>query len=179
MDMAVGKIEAYLSAGNSKDLTVRAGRLGDVDALVSVAWSRGKVGHALLRLHSEWDGAARRGLKLEQVFRQLKALPEVQGALFAWAIHEVALPPQRERLEDADDLVGAILVWWLDRTCKTCSGTKWVTRAFAPKAPCTSCHGTGEARIPRGEDGRGMVAFMESCLYRHRASIKGRAARNK
>jgi hypothetical protein len=171
MDMSIGNssgiTERYLSGANASDLTVKGDREGAVDALVQVAWGRGRVGHALLRLHSEFDGAARRGLKPEQVFGQLKSLPDVRTAMLNWATEQ--------RVDQPEGFVLAILAWWLDKACKSCGGTMWVTRPNKPKQPCTHCHG-GEARIPHGNDGRGMVNFMESCMHRHRASVKGRMA---
>jgi hypothetical protein len=158
--------ERFLSAANSRDLTAKAGREGDVDAIVSVAWNRSRVGAALLRLHSDWDGQAKRGGKLEQTFLSLKSLPEVRSNLLLWA--------QDQRMEDAAVTVAAVLCWWLDKTCKTCNGTQWVMLPNKPKKPCTGCHGTGEAKIPHGEEGRAMLAHIESCIHRARASIKGR-----
>lgn len=176
MDMATIS-ERYISGANATDLTVRSERDGAVEALVSVAWSRSKVGAALLRLHSEWDGAMRSGLRFEQSFLRMKSLPEVRGAMFVWALGNAPLPPTLDRIEEANDLSWSILTWVLDPTCKTCSGTGWVTLANAPKKPCTTCHGTQEAVIPHGERGRAMVAYLESCMYRAKASIKGRAGR--
>jgi hypothetical protein len=176
MDMAVN-LERYLSAGNSRDLTAKAGRHDDIDALVGVAWNRSRVGASLLRLHSDWDGSAKRGMKLEQSFLALKEMPHVLGALFLWAMEGAAQPPRREQIQDAQELSREVVIWWLDRICKTCKGTKWVTRAHKPMTPCTTCHGTGEAPIPQGQRGRAMVSYMESCLYRARASIKGRMRR--
>lgn len=169
--------EAYVAAGSSHDLTVRPDRRGHADALVEVAWSRGKVGAALLRLMSEWDGAAKSGLRFEQAFLQMKALPEVRGAMFTWALSDTALPPRREQMEEAEALSWAVLMWLLDPSCKTCTGTGWVTRAHSPKKPCTSCHGTKESAIPHGQAGRALVGYMEGCLYRARASGRGRAGR--
>jgi hypothetical protein len=182
MDMAIGNAhrgleERYLSAGNSGDLTLRAGRLGDVDALVQMAWSRGRLGQALLQLTGEWDAAARRGLRFEQAFLQMKSLPLVRGAMFIWAMGDAPLPPREHQLQDADDLSWSILMWWLERTCTDCCGTGWVSQRAAPKKPCTSCHGKGEKRIPRGEAGRALVTHLEQCVYQSRQSARGRAAR--
>jgi hypothetical protein len=47
--------EAYCSAANSSDLRVEADRRGDADILIAAGWTPGRVGAALLRLHSEWD----------------------------------------------------------------------------------------------------------------------------
>jgi hypothetical protein len=172
-----GYSEQYVSAGSSHDLTVRADRRGDADSLVEVAWSRSKIGAALLRLMREWDGAAKQGLRFDQAFLQMKALPDVRGAMVVWALGNTALPPRREQHEEANDLSWAVLSWWLDRACTACAGTGWVQRAKVANQPCRTCHGSREKAIPHGQFGRALVAHMESCLYRHRASVKGRAGR--
>jgi hypothetical protein len=171
------KVEKYLTAVNASDLTVRADREGPVDALVQVALSRGKVGHALLRLHSEFDGVARRGLKPDQVFRQMPSMPAVHDGMFMMATEFEALPPTRERLRAVDRLILAVLCWWMDPTCKCCGGTGWVSSTKNPKRLCIECRGRKEAPIPEGEDGRHMLAFMDGCMHKHRASVKGRMAR--
>lgn len=169
--------ETYVSAGSSHDLSVRADRRGHADALVEVAWNRSKLGAALLQLMREWDGAAKQGMRFEQSFLQMKALPAVRGAMVLWALGDVALPPRREQLEEANSLSWSIVTWWLDPACKGCCGTGWVTPKNAPKKPCTSCHGTCEAPIPQGNRGRALVKYLEDSIYRARASVRGRAAR--
>lgn len=165
--------ERYQRAANSKDLTTKAGREGDIDAIVAVAWNRSRTGAALLRLHSEWDGAAKRGQKLDQTFRQLKALPEVLTALAAWC---TARAPQPDA-EVSRELSRAVLSWWLDNTCKVCEGTQWVTPKGMPRRPCPECRGSGHAPIPCGNDGREVLAYLEGCLHKAQASIKSRMAR--
>lgn len=51
--------EKYTSARNSRDLTVGPSELPnrDSDVLAAAAWTQSRVGHALMRLHSEWDAA--------------------------------------------------------------------------------------------------------------------------
>lgn len=168
MDMATLD-ERYQSAANSKDLSTKAGREGDVDAIVAVAWNRSRVGAALMRLHSDWDGLAKRGGKLEQTFLQLKSLPEVRGNMLLWA--------QDRKMEDAAEKVAAILLWWLEPACKACNGTRWVVKAGQPNRTCHVCRGTGEAKIPHGTDGIAMLAYIGSCTHRARASIRGRLAK--
>lgn len=51
--------EAYTSAGNSSDMRVEAEVRGDADMIIAAGWSPSRVGMALLRLHSEWDMAAK------------------------------------------------------------------------------------------------------------------------
>lgn len=172
---AGGFSEQYVSASSSHDLTVRGDRRSDLDAVVEVAWSRSKVGAALLMLMREWDGAAKRGLRFDQAFMQMPSLPSARGAMVAWALGDTALPPRREQMEEANALSWAVLTWWLDPACKGCAGTGWATKAKAPNKPCTTCHGTREAVIPHGQMGRALVAHLEMCVYKAKASMKGRA----
>ncbi|RYF00882.1 MAG: hypothetical protein EOO32_05890 [Comamonadaceae bacterium] len=51
--------EAYASAANSSDLrceTREGAPRADTDLLIAAGWSQSRVGGALLRLHTEWDG---------------------------------------------------------------------------------------------------------------------------
>jgi hypothetical protein len=164
--VAITLEERYERAANSTDLRARAGREGDIEAIVAVAWNRSRVGAALMRLHSDWDGIAKRGGKLEQSFLQLKSLPEVRGNIVLWA--------QERRMDNPEAKVEAVLCWWLDRICKACNGTKWVQSRGRPNRPCNVCHGKGEAKIPCGDDGRDMLAYIGECTHRARASIQGR-----
>lgn len=49
--------ERYQTAGNTSDLTVKADQGGAGDIIIAAGWSSGRVGMALLRLHSEWDSS--------------------------------------------------------------------------------------------------------------------------
>ena len=71
--------EAYSSAGNTSDLTVKAERRSDADVLIACGMTPGLLGAALLRLHSEWDGAAKPRKLTETdarlLYGSLKTLP--------------------------------------------------------------------------------------------------------
>lgn len=54
-----GVEERYTSASNTSDLSVHADCRGDSDVLIAMGWSSSRLGAALLRLHSEWDVAAK------------------------------------------------------------------------------------------------------------------------
>jgi hypothetical protein len=178
MDASTGGLEEqYVNAVGSYDLSMRGERRSDADALVEVAWNRSKVGAALLQLMREWDGAAKRGIRFDQAFLQMKALPDVRGAMVAWALADTALPPTQVQHEEANALSWAVLSWGLDRACTACSGTGWVQRAKVANQPCRTCHGSREKTIPHGQMGRALVVHLESCVHRARASIKGRMAR--
>lgn len=49
--------ERYTSAANTNNLVVVADKGGAGDVIIAAGWSRSRLGAALLRLHSEWDGA--------------------------------------------------------------------------------------------------------------------------
>ena len=49
--------ERYTSAANTNNLVVVADKGGPGDVIIAAGWSRSRLGAALLRLHSEWDGA--------------------------------------------------------------------------------------------------------------------------
>lgn len=49
--------EQYTSAMSTSDLRVEADRRGDADIIIASGWSQGRVGGALLRLHTEYDAS--------------------------------------------------------------------------------------------------------------------------
>lgn len=51
--------ERYSSATHASNLKVEADRAGQVDTIIAMGWSPSRVGAALMRLHSEWDGCAK------------------------------------------------------------------------------------------------------------------------
>lgn len=74
-----------------------------------------------------------------------------------------------------------VLIWWLDKKCLTCNGTKWKVAAGTNRhsnQPCMTCRGTGESRLPRADDGRRMANFLDDCCQVARTSIKSRLRRS-
>lgn len=51
-----GVEEQYTSAMSTSDLRVEAERRCDADIIIASGWSQGRVGGALMRLHTEYDG---------------------------------------------------------------------------------------------------------------------------
>lgn len=49
--------EQYTSATHTSNLKMEARVRGPGDVIIAAGWSRSRIGSALLRLHSEWDGA--------------------------------------------------------------------------------------------------------------------------
>lgn len=56
--------ERYAGATRSSSLRVEADKPGDADYLIAAGWSKSRFGAALMRLHSEWDAAERRGCQI-------------------------------------------------------------------------------------------------------------------
>ena len=52
-----GVEEQYTSAMSTSDLRVEADRKCDADIIIASGWSQGRVGGALMRLHTEYDGS--------------------------------------------------------------------------------------------------------------------------
>jgi hypothetical protein len=100
--------EVYTSATHASNLRVVADRRGSADILIAAGWSPIRLGSALLRLHSEFDGAGKpRRMPKEAIERlalsldvepglteQAKALAQITKARKAaddWYGHEVRL----------------------------------------------------------------------------------------
>lgn len=67
------------------------------------------------------------------------------------------------------------LIWWLDKQCKVCNGTKWEVAPGSNRQngkPCKACRGSGEAKIPRADSGRMLANYLDDCVQVARTSIK-------
>lgn len=164
--------ESYQVAGNASDLTVEADRRGAADVLIAAGWSPTRIGGALMRLQSEYDSAQRQGTSRTdaQLLRiKLRSLVSVKEPLTvqatAWS------------MEDAEEKAAAVVLWWLDRACRRCTGRRFElipgTPALSNRA-CKACGGLGEANIPHGQEGRRLANFMDQCVYRAKQSMRGR-----
>ena len=166
--------EAYISAGNSDDLTVAADRRSDADVLIASGMTPGLLGAALLRLHSEWDGTAKPRKLTETdarlLYGSLKTLPKVIDAVGQWAARKGYTGPY--------ELAGAAVAYWLNDTCHACNGRG---RELMPNASrptlgniCRACGGNGRRRPPAGEAGKDVLRLMDESVERARWSIKKR-----
>ena len=75
--------EAYSSATNAQSLalTPADGPRCDADLLIAMGWSRSRVGAALIRLHSEFDGAERLRPVTKQAIESIAlTLPRIEGS---------------------------------------------------------------------------------------------------
>lgn len=206
--------ERYASATQSRSLRVEAGLQGDADYLIAAGWSKSRFGAALMRLHSEWDAAERRGCQiprqatrkqiaqlardiakskqskkvekehsdaarqrieagfvaeLEETMRVLKMLPEVR-------LH-LQLIAALDESHETESVCCAVLLHWLKPVCGACSGRKFQQSPRAGELSsiaCRSCAGSGHGKVPGGEHGRKLLAYMEDCVSRARQGIRAR-----
>lgn len=72
------------------------------------------------------------------------------------------------------------LIWWLDKQCKVCNGTKWEVAPGSNRQngkPCKGCRGTGESKVPRADTGRMLANYLDDCVQIARTDIKKRLHR--
>lgn len=162
--------EAYSSAGNADDLTVKADRRGDADVLIAAGLTPGLLGSALLRLHSEWDGAAKPRKLTETdarlLYGALKTLPKVIDAVGQWAAKRGYSEPY--------ELAGGVVAYWLDDGCNACQGRGFDVIPGTPTlgAACKRCGGSGKRRPPEGDAGRATLDMMDTCVGVAKSSIR-------
>lgn len=172
MTEARGIEERYISAGNSTNLKVEAERTSDADVLIAAGWTPGGLGHALLRLHGEWDGfsRARKIDRTEAILAMghLKSLQACKAALVAWVVGR--------GMEGAEHLAIAVLGYWLDSVCHPCHGRGFESIRNTPALGkvCKCCEGSGRAKVPHGRDGHEALVLVELCVNRARDSMKNR-----
>lgn len=199
-----GVEELYETAINTSDLTVSSVCRGAADVLIAVGGSPSLLGAAMLRLHSEWDVAAKPIKPIDRAIDALAlTLPRVEGRVdtaaarliarqwYEQQLHglvsklkalpavraEVAVQAEKWGMDDANDKAGAVIKYWLDQTCHACDG---LMRQRVPGAPalshrlCPACHGSGVSHVPYGQDGRRLANYMDRCVEAARTSIKNR-----
>lgn len=200
--------ESYTSATSSSDLrceTRDGAPRSDTDLLIAAGWSQSRVGAALLRLHTEWDGAEHLRPAVASDFaqdaqarepvagRQTPAAARAQAEKLARGhnaqqarlllSHLKTMPSVREQLtlqllkwgsDDAEQVAGAVLRWWLAPNCHACHGRKFEMAAGAARLSnkaCKPCAATGKLRIPHGEVGRRLANWMDDSVQIARNSI--------
>ena len=162
--------EAYSSAGNTSDLTVKADKRTDADVLIAAGWSPGLLGAALLRLHSEWDGAAKKRHMDETeaflLFGQLKTLRRAVDGIAAWA--------ERKGHKEPRTLANGVLIYWLHDNCQHCHGRGHEVIHGAPVLGrrCRKCGGSGKRQAPGGEVGKAALNMMDECIHVARQSMR-------
>ena len=196
--------EKYSSAVHASNLRVEADRGSPADILIAAAWSPSRLGGALLRLHSEWDSAAKpRRVSQDAITgfaRTIAGKTEAEKRAKAqkiaddWYLHEAGMlfgrlktmPQVREQviikleiwnIESARHIGPAILLHWIDPVCRPCDGLKFVKILGAPSLSikaCRHCQGSGKAPMPFPEIGRRMENYMDECVNTARTQIKAR-----
>ncbi len=168
-----GVEEQYLKASTTSNLRVQADRRGDADVLIAAGWSCRGFGGALLRLHGEWDAAAKKRVMSETDLILLRGkLKSLTSALtyLVDAMHRLGM-------ESPEDRAGQIVGYWLHQACHTCHGLKFETIQSTPVLSairCKACHGTGLGWAPYGQDGKRALNLMDDSVNRARQGMRDR-----
>lgn len=173
--------ERYTNATHATSLKVEADKGGAADLLIACGWSPSRLGSALLRLHSEYDGVEhpKRGTAIyahefAMMLGKLKTLREVR--------YQLTLQAENWRMDGASDVAANVLLWWLDRVCHKCHGVRFEVIPGTPSLSgrlCRACHGSGETPLMHSSDARRMVNHIENCINTARQSIKRRLQNNR
>lgn len=195
----IGIEESYISASNTTTLEVDPERRMPADMLIAAGWNKSRLGTALLRLHSEWDGAEKPRKPIPDLVvsimerRQITLTAATQLAE-TWYIEEMkmllrklkSLPRVREQLElkalqrgveEPETLVAGVIHWWLDPTCRSCHGQRWLAIDNTPvlsNRSCPACKSTGKSELPSGDEGRWMLDYIQACMREARSGMAGR-----
>lgn len=166
--------ERYSNATHTSNLRVEAERSGAADTLIAMGWSPSRLGAALMRVHSEWDGAEKpKRMNATAVDLLAASLPrlgedknvvDIVGARQQaqdWYMHELkilfgklkTMPEVRHQLElwahkqsiqNPNHHAADVLGWWLDHRCQACEGRG---KEKIPNTPSLSMR---DCRVCRG-----------------------------
>ena len=170
--------ERYQRATSTSNLRVEADRSGAGDVIIAAGMSDSRLGMLLLRLHSEWDGAAKpRRVSAAQIKALGLTMPDDKGRpdvlrarreAAAWYAGELRLLAQSLKSRSAAleqlslwaslkgipaTVVGQALHHWLDHICPACDGhglRRVPDQPALSARRCHDCHGTGEVTRPDG-----------------------------
>lgn len=173
-----GVEERYETACNASSLKVEAEKGGAADVMIAAGWSDSRIGMALLRLHSEWDGAAKpKRMGEAQILALAAANPDEKGKprktwarseSVAWFRKElrllaISLKSRASVMEQLTHwaimkgidplVVGPAVHYWLAPTCTVCDGhgrRKVHDQPALSAKQCHACSGTGHAPHPEG-----------------------------
>ena len=197
-----GVDELYETATNTSSMLVQEHRSGAADVIIAAGWSESRVGMALLRLHSEWDGAAKPRRLTDDAIRALAAtMPDAKGKpsmskamaeAAIWYARELRLLAQSLKSRPAvlaqlhawallkgihADNVGPALLHWMAPTCVVCDGHGFLKVADQPALSANRCyrckHGAlGKEPLPKGA--ARVQDHMDYCCQVARESLKKR-----
>jgi hypothetical protein len=169
--------ETYSGAVTSSNLRMEVREdspNGAAGVLIAVGWSPSRLGAALMRLHTEYDGSSippgkpsATDVALLQI--SLKTLPAVHQQI----AHQAAV----WGMERPNEIATAVIAWWLAKSCRVCRGRQYQTIPGTPALSnrvCKACGGSGEATLHYGQAGRRLANYIEDCVSRAQQSIKKR-----
>jgi hypothetical protein len=196
--------EVYQTASNTSNLKVEADKRGSGDVMIAAGWSPSRVGMALLRLHSEWDSAAKPTRQsAEQIHALAITMPitsgkdkgkpdrqRAQAEADRWFVSELRLLAQSLKsrpvvweqlnhwmvLKAIDpETVAAALLHWLDPTCGVCDGHGLRKVPNAPALSARQCHKChGTGHIPHPHGSAKVLGYIDDCVQKARTSLKQR-----
>lgn len=167
--------ECYTSATHSQNLKCETrddAPRSDTDILIAAGLTPGILGAALMRLSSEFDGAAKPAVMSATeailLMGKLKSLPRVLEAIEVWAAQRGMDAPKR--------LAQAVIAHWLAPGCTHCHGRGHEQIVGTPSLgrKCKVCNGTGKRKEPAGEAGRQALNLMDEAVHIARRSMSKR-----
>lgn len=194
--------EQYSTACNTSDLRVPLDHTRRVpaDVVIAAGMSKGRLGSALLRLHSEWDSSPKpqpaTKEQIEVIARSYKKpdIAKAQKQADEWFHSQCvelmcrlkSLPmvrdemiqiAKKEGMESAESFAPRVVAWWLDQRCHVCKGVQEEvvvgTGRLSGRA-CHGCEGSGRSKVPGGSAGRRLANIMDDCVQRGREQIRNR-----
>lgn len=152
--------ERYTGATNTSNLRVEARRQLPADLLIAAGWSPTRLGAALLRLHSEWDGAEKpRRLSADRIEQMATALPRVKkngrdvldmpGArrqAHDWYMHELKILFQK--LKTMPEVRQQLIAWATDHGVVEPERKVAQVIGWWLDHTCPACSGRGKELIP-------------------------------
>jgi len=120
--------------------------------------------------------------EVEMLLGKLKSFRAAEGHITAQMVWEGDTRQEVVQRQVATE----VLIWWLDKQCPKCNGTKYQivsgtnrhSNRLCPRPNEGGCGGTGEAKLPRGDEGRRLANLIDDCCQIARTSIKKRLRRH-
>lgn len=160
--------ERYTSATHASNLRVQAERTGSADMLIAMGWSPSRLGAALIRLHSEWDGAqtpvkptkaaidliahsmdriqdGMRKVDGEMVKNMVLDMAGAQRTAHDWYMHELKILFQR--LKTMPDVRQQLTLWARQHQIDNASHRVAETLGWWLDHTCPACQGRGKELI--------------------------------
>lgn len=166
--------EAYTSANQSSNLRVVADKRGDADIIIAAGWSASRIGAALMRLHTEYDGAS---IAPNETGKATVYLLQIRLTTLPVVWHQIERQAALWGFGEPKLLALSVIAHWLDKNCPACTGRKFQLIPGTPSLSCKHCKrcfGSGESRTPHGEAGKKLLVWMDDCVNCAQRSIKGR-----